>query len=289
MRLAIAFTVVALATRTAAAAPDPLAAYLGDLAKDPKAAAAHLKHCDLLVTPGGEARTPCALTLKDLVGDATGVTLVATRTKSDQIDKSSIEYVEADVEARAAGKVVATFHVLEVGTMGGDDAFSPSAVHWARTISDKDAVAHAKAGQLTAAPALADKVVPPPPDTTSDHDEAVSMIRDLFKGTDDLKSELSYVAGVGVVFGSAPGQRYTGKSGGKQIKGWKLGLVPRPGATIAGGDLVIYGVGHVVATTKDKPAATITYVAFVVGSMHMIAESGDHVWEPKIISFAVPQ
>jgi hypothetical protein len=288
-----ALAAVAALAAPAAAKPDPFETYVANLAANPKAAAPHLTACQLVLLPSGETRTPCSLTLADLVGAQTGVTLKATRFKYGDIKESTVQYVEADVEARAGGKVIATFHVLEVGGMGNPDAdWAPQAVHWARMISDKDAVAKAKAKQLPAAPAIKDAVPAPsknPDDQDAqDRDEGISEIKSPLTG-DALKDLVADTAGVGVVFGSAPGQRMSGKGGAKSIKGWKLDLAQKGGITAAGDSLVVFAATDIVGTTKDKSPTSITYAALVVGAMHMIPDSGDHVWETKMISFAVPQ
>src|SRR5262249_16699234 len=91
----------------------------------------------------------------------------------------------------------------------------------------------------------------------------------------------------GVAFGSAPGQKYAGKAGGKQVKAWKLGLAQQGGVVSDGDDMIVVAATDVVGTLPDK--TSITYAALVVGVMHMEPESGDHLWETKLVSFAVPQ
>jgi hypothetical protein len=292
-RLALAvLAIAALAAPAAAGKPDPFETYVANLAANPKAAASHLGGCQLILLPSGEARTPCSLTLADLIGTQPGVTLKATRFKYGDIKMSTVQYLEADVEARAAGKVVATFHVLEVGGMGNPDAdWAPQAVHWARMISDKDAVAKAKAKQLPAAPAIKDVAPPPAKDDdqeAGDRDEGIRETRSPL-GNGDLKELVAATAEVGVVFGSAPGQRLSGKGAARSIKGWKLALAQKGGVAAAGDSLVVFAATDIVGTTKDKSPTAITYATLIVGAMHMIPDSGDHVWETKMISFAVPQ
>lgn len=290
-RLAAALVLVAALAVPAAAAPDPFKTFLSDLATNPKGAAAYLAHCDLALLPNGEARTPCTIALADLVGAQTGVTFTAKNVKDSDIAMSTIEYLDADVDAKAGGKTIASFHVVEVGSSFNEAAtFVPYDVHWARMMSDKDATAKAKAKQLAAPPAIKDVVVPMPKGTEEqdqqDRDEGVSELKQWL-GADDLKSGLAGVTDGGAVFGSAAGQRYVGKRAGKQIAGWKLGLVQKGGVMATGNSLVVAAATDVVGTLPDK--TTITYAALVVASMHMIPESGDHVWEIKIVSFAVPQ
>ncbi len=291
-RLAAALVLVLALARTTEAkpAPDPFEQYLTDLVSDPKAAAAYLANCDLALLPSGEARTPCSVSLADLVGAQTGVTLTAKNVKESEIPLSTIETLDADVDAKAGGKTLASFHVVAVGSSFNEaGAFTPYGVHWARMMSDKDAIAKAKAKQLRA-PEIKDIVVPMPKGSADqdvqDRDEGVRELKQ-FLAQDDLKGGLAGVTDGGAVFGSAPGQRYVGKRAGKQIAGWKLGLVQKGGVTATGGAMVVFAATDVVGTLPDK--TTITYAAMVVASMHMIPESGDHVWEVKVVSFAVPQ
>ena len=288
---ALAATITLALARPAAAAPDPFATYLGDLVSNPKAADAYLAHCDLALLPSGEARTPCKVALADLVGAQTGVTLVAKRVKNDSLSKSTVEYLDADVEARAGGKTIATFHVVEVGGFG-PDSFVPMAVHWARTISDKDAAAKAKAKQLPAALAIKDVTVPMAKGTdeqaVGDYEEGIHEGKRWITG-DDLVGGLAAVAADGAVFGSAPGQRYAGKSAAKSIKGWKLSLQQHGEYAAAGGDLVVVIATELVGTTTTKDKLATPYAALIVMSMQMIPGSGDHVWYPRIVSFGVPQ
>jgi hypothetical protein len=288
---ALVLVVIVAAARPAAAAPDPFKTFLSDLVSNPKGAAAYLKDCDLALLPDGEARTPCTIALADLVGAQAGVTFTAKNVKDSEIPQSTIEYLDADVDAKAGGKTIASFHVVEVGSSFNEAAlFVPYDVHWARVMSDKDATAKAKAKQLAAPPAIKDVVVPMPKGTDEqeqqDRDEGVRELKQVLS-QDDLKGVLAGITDGGAVFGSARGQRYAGKRAGKQIASWKLGLAQKGGITATGNSLVVAATTDVVGTLPDK--TTITYAALVVASMHMIPESGDHVWDVKVVSFAVPQ
>ena len=291
-RLAAAAIVLAVtaAARPAAAGSDPFKTYLSDLVSNPKGAAAYLAHCDLALLPSGEVRTPCSVTLADLVGTQTGVTLTAKRVKDDALSKSTVEYLDADVEAKAGGKVIATFHVLEVAGFG-PDGFTPVAVHWTRTLPDKDATAKAKAKQLRD-PAIKSVTVPMPKGTdeqaVSDYEEGATEGKQWLSG-DDVTGALPDVAADGLVFGSAAGQRYAGKSAAKSIKGWKLTLAQHGEYAITGNDLYVVVATELVGTSKDKDKVATPYAAMLVMSMQMIPGSGDHVWYPRMISFAVPQ
>ena len=287
---AVVALAVTAAARTAAAAPDPFKQYLSDLVSNPKAASAYLAHCDLALVPSGEVRTPCSLTINDLVGAQTGVTLVAKRVKDDNLSKSTVEYIDADVDAKAGGKVIASFHVLEVSGFA-PDGFTPVAVHWTRTMPDKDATAKAKAKQLRD-PAIKDVTVPMPKGTdeqaVNDYQEGVSEAKQWLSG-DDVTGALPDVANEGLVFGSAAGQRYSGKSAARSLKGWKIALAQHGEYAITGSDLYVVVATELVGTSKDKDKVATPYAALLVMSMQMIEGSGDHVWYPRIISFAVPQ
>jgi hypothetical protein len=287
-RILLSLALVGALAAPAAAAPDPFETFVANLAKDPKAAAARYKDCDLLVLPSGEARTPCTLALADL--GVPGATLKMKHVKITDVPQSMIEYLEADVDALVGGKKVASFHVVEIGSAfneAGD--FIPYAGQWARMISDADATKAAKAGKLPKPPAIQAHVVEPKDahdEELNDFDEGAHEMQGWLSGG-DLKEGLAGIAADEVVFGSAPGQRYSGKSAAKQIKGWKLGLLATGGAAIAGNSSALFGATQVVGTLPDK--TTITYVALVAYSARIIQESGDHVWVPRVVSFGVPQ
>jgi hypothetical protein len=290
-RLAAALVLATLGALAApaAAAPDPFADFIAGLT-DAKAAAAQLGDCELLLLPSGEARTPCKLAITDL-GAPAGATLTAKKIKYGHVDRSMLMYVEADVDARAGGKVVATYHVLAVDAGGNPDyGFRPAALQIERPISDKDAAAKAKAKQLPA-PAVIEDVTAP---ATGPDDQGAS---DRANGLDEVtrwvkagigRNEVAAIAdGGGVVLGSAPGQKYSGRSAAAQIKKWKLDLAQKGGVTADGGGMLAFAATDVVGTLPDK--TTITYAALVIAAAHMIPGSGDMVWEVKMISFEVPQ
>jgi hypothetical protein len=73
----------------------------------------------------------------------------------------------------------------------------------------------------------------------------------------------------GIVIGSAPNQRFTGKSGGKSIKAWKLDLKQQGGVDVTGGGAFGVAVTRFIATTKGKNPVEIPYVTFYVYVMRM--------------------
>jgi hypothetical protein len=290
-RIALALALVCALAAPAAAGADPFELYVAEVGKDPGLIAEHLKTCQLIVLPSGEARTPCSLAASDL--GVPGATLTAKRVKHTPLPDNSMEYVEADVEARVAGKVVATFRVVELGSSINPDGtygdFAPVASQWARMMTDADATKLAKAGKLAGPAAIAARDATPRDANDVDRDQygqGVHDLQQLLTGG-DLKDGLAAAASGGVVFGSAPGQRYAGKAGAKQLKGWKLGLRATGGTFVTGDVLALYGATDVVGTLPDK--TTITYAALVVYTSHIVDEAEDREWTPRIVSFAVPQ
>lgn len=287
-RIASALLIIAALAAPAAAKPaDPFETFVSSIASDPKALATHYKGCQLLLAPNGEARTPCTLSAADLIGTQAGVTFKVTRLAYKDLSRSTVEYIDADVEARAGGKLVGQWHVVEIGGGVPDAGFMPRAAHWARMISDKDATARAKAHTLPAAPAIAKRTVELPKGTdeqvVSDRDQAIDQLEQSLHA-DDLKSEIAGIADDGVVWGSAPGQRWAGRSGSRAIAKWKMSLAHDGEVTAAGDDMVVCGVADITDTKSQ-----ITYAALIVMSMQMDPGSGDHLWNARLASFAIPQ
>lgn len=294
MRLAI-LVVIATSTAAHAANTNGFEKYISDLASSPAAAAKRLADCQMLVTPGGAVREPCKLELADLVGTTPGATLVAKNVKRVQFPKSMLEWIEADVEARANKKLIATFHVIEIGGQGNpdlpNDGWFVAAQAWSRQISDKDATARATLGSIKP-PAIADSITPLPKDTgsqdVSDREELVRTMKQvLTQGR--LKDALEgFAESDAIIIGSAPGQRYTGKSGAKTIHDWKLALTQNGGVAIGGHSFVGFAATDVVGKLKDKAGTEIPYVAFVV-YIQRLTGGGSPAPFPALVMFAVPQ
>lgn len=288
MRLVVAFVVLAAASVAHAANTNGFEKYVSDLATAPAQAAKRLTAaCEMVVTPGGAVRRPCKLELADLVGTAQGVTLTAKNVKRQSFDRSMLEWIEADVEARANKKVVATFHVIELGGQGNpdnpNDGWGVSAQMWSRLVADKDAAAHA-----VAPAAIADSITPLPKGTSAqdaaDREQVVHTMKQVLT-QGGLKDALEMFAADGaIVIGSAPGQRYTGKSGASAIHGWKMTMTQKGGIAIGGGSFVAFAVTDVVG----KAATEVPYVAFVV-YIQRLTGGGSPAPFPALVMFAVPQ
>lgn len=302
MRTFLLATLFVAVSATSAAAKDELDQFVADLAARPDAAKAYLKDCKTLVTPAGQVRTPCALTLADLVGAQPGVTLVVKANKVASFPKSQLVYRDAIVEARAGKKTVASFRVLEIGWAGGNpDLPLVLAAHWARTITDKDAAAAAKAGKLPAPPAIKHGVVPSgkPPAKDYDQDEndrgqaTETVLQQLTGGEpgSDLKDVIAgWVADSGViVFGSGPKQRYAGKRGAATIKAWKLALVPSNQVSVDGDGWVLWGTTTMTAKPTKAGAPPVTYVVFAAFASGLTEGGGSFITFPAVVSFAVAQ
>lgn len=277
-------TLVVLGLSGSAWAKDDFDTYVADLAA--AKASTRLATCELLVTPGGQVRQPCSLALVDLVGDAKA-TLTVKKNKRQNFPKSQMVWREAEVEARAQGKVVATFRVIEVLTLGGPD-FPPGVVaaHWARVTSDKEAAALALAKTLPA-PASVDKVTPAAK-TDADRDQAIQTAQDFLRGGENFKAVIAErVKSRAIAFGSAAGQRYAAASGAKAIQGWKIELAPSGKVAVGGNGWVLAGATTVVATPTDKKAPPITYVLFGAFVSGLTPGGGSFITEPALLSFAI--
>ncbi|HVV86873.1 MAG TPA: hypothetical protein VHE35_27735 [Kofleriaceae bacterium] len=286
-RLLLAASLCALTASPAAAAPDPFAAFIANVVANPKAAAASLADCKLLLAPTGAARTPCLLTLDDFAG---ADRLEVSRLAYGAVKRSVLAYLDADVRAFAGGKVIGTYHVVAISSVMAPDSFAPAAMQVAKLVSDKDAAAKAKAKTLPPAPSIADWTAPPPKEMDdSDQDDRSMGLDELGRWAQGgAKAALADVAADdGIVFGSGPKQRYTGKAAGKAIKKWKLGLAASDDMTRDGDEMIVYGATDVVATMPDR--TSLTYAALVVGVVRYDDMSGDHLWAARLVSFGVPQ
>ena len=95
------------------------------------------------------------------IGDDADDLLKVTSAKDHAFPRNAHSWREADVEARDGGKLVATFHLVEVGTTDNADAsFQMYAAHWIKLMSDNDAIAAANAGKLASPKPLKDYVAP---------------------------------------------------------------------------------------------------------------------------------
>lgn len=257
--------------------------------------APYFSTCELLVTPAGTVRQPCTLSLADLTGGGAGVKLAVKKNKKQWYPKSQLQWREAEVEARKGKQVVATFRVIEVGTVGGPDQGWVVATHWSKLITDKDVKARAIAKTLPAVPAIADKIFTLPHGDESeqaqmDRTQAIETLRSNLRAGDDdnfTPALADLVSGPFVVFGSAPGQRYSGAAGKKAIAGWKLALVPTNTSAAGGSGWVLAAATTMVGTPADK-SPPITYVVFAVAYSGLTQGGGSFYTEPALIQFAVP-
>ena len=287
----LAIAVIVAWSSLAHAAPDPFKKFVASL-ESGTPDATWLDGCQVLVTPSGQLRRPCTLALADLVGAQPGVKLRVTRNRVEHFPQSMLEYREALVEARAGGKLVATFHVLEIehccGNPDAPDAGHPRAVHWSQLAADKDVTAAARAGTLVTPPAVKDAIARSTQTGQSKSDDE-ALFEDLarLKGSAKYQQDLAAVTSDGaVVFGSGPGQRYTGKPGQRTISRWKLDLEQQGGVDVTGGNMIGVAVTKFVATTREKAPVSIPYVAFVVYTQFLTG-GGSMGSRPALVKFAV--
>ena len=84
--LLVALSLITLTTSVAAADKDGFDEFVAALGSGGPAAQTWLADCKVLVSPGGEARMPCKLTLADLSAGASGVTLKVTANKTKPLN-----------------------------------------------------------------------------------------------------------------------------------------------------------------------------------------------------------
>ena len=287
-----------LATSSPAFAKDEFDDFVAKLAaaKDTKG---YFSGCELLVTPAGTVRQPCTLALADLTGGDAAVRLSVKSNKKQWYTKSQMEWREAEVEARKGKQLVATFRVIEIGSLGGNPDGPTDgwvvATHWSKLISDKDLKTRAIAKTLPAVAPIEDKIFTPADAAKvseqgrTDRESAIETLRSRLRAGDgDFKPDLAnLVDGPFVVFGSAPGQRYSGGSGKKAIKAWKLALAPSGKSAAGGSGWVLAAATTMVATPTDK-SPPITYVVFAAAISGLTQGGGSFYTEPALIQFAVP-
>lgn len=293
--LLVALSMITLTTSVAAADKDGFDEFVAALGSGGPAAQTWLAHCKVLLAPGGEARTPCKLTLAELSAGATGVTLEVTANKTRPLHDSQYEWRDATVEARAGAKVIATYRVVEITSMGNPDSpgggWEPVAAHWIRLMKDKDATAAARAGKLPTPPRVVGKTIVPTGDNQDARDAAVlaDELDDLRGDSFDVRGALGDWASDGtIVVGSAPAQTFTGKKGGKTIHAWKLTMKQEGESVIVTGGMLGVAVTHVTATTAGKAPVTFTYPTMIVFTQG-ISGGGGLISGPRLVSFSLVQ
>lgn len=266
------------------ASTDAFASYVASVERGAPDAAS-LAGCHVLVTPSGVVRHPCMLLLPDLVGARTGVTLRVTRNERHPFPQSTMAYRDAIVEARADSGVIATFHVLEISEATAEH---PIAVHWSELRADKEVTALARLHALLPPPMIRDAVeASKQSGQGKEDDEALFADVGRVKGSAKYQQDLAAVTSDGVVvFGSGPGERYTGKPGQKTISRWKIDLDQEGGVDVTGGNMIGVAVTHFIATSHDKVPVTVPYVGFVVYTQYMTG-GGSVASRPAIVKLAV--
>jgi hypothetical protein len=294
----IVLAVAILLTSSPAFAKDEFDDFVAKLAAA-KDTTGYFSGCELLVTPAGAVRQPCTLALADLTGGDAAVKLTVKKNRKQFYPMSQLEWREAEVEARKGKQLVATFRVIEIGSLGGNPDGPTDgwvvATHWSKLISDKDLKARAKAKTLPAVPAIEDKIftLPNPKESEqgkTDRAQAIETVRSNIRDRDsaDFTPWLAdLVNGPFVVFGSAPGQRYQGPAGKKAIGAWKLALAPSGKSAAGGSGWVLAAATTMVATPTDK-SPPITYVVFVAAFSALTPEGGSFYTSLALIQFAVP-
>lgn len=239
----------------------------------------HLKENALMVMPNGELRRDVRTLAPADLGYPAGTTLTVTKLQTGQFARTELEYIVADVDAKADRKTIGKLRLVAIGT-----AFIPDEVpypilvaHWVKPISDKDA----KKRTITA-PTYKDEKVPAPKEVGEEQARADydNLLDDAYDGANGVNDMLADDVGRGLVIGSAPGELWKGKSGQRSIKAWKTQLTKQGGTFRIG-----VGRAHVLVARYD---GAVPYVGMIAYGDEMTG-GGSMVTGFGFASFAVPQ
>lgn len=282
--------VVLAAAPRAQAAPYSFTQFVADLRADPGRAAGYLGSCETLVTPGGEVRQPCTLTVADL-GIPAGATLAVTKAHGGELPADA-SYEDALVVARVGKRVVATFRVLRVERMvmvDGDLDFRPVVVQWSRLISDAELRSRAVAGTLPTPPPIKASVATPAFGSDTDAEDwrvLVEGIGDVLRDGQDVREFADRLTRGTIVFRATDPRPLTGARGARTMKAWRLPLRVVGGAVVAGG---LDGAWAVVQASARLSGTDreLRYTMLVVFTAGMTSGGGELVHAMPIISLGI--
>jgi len=240
---------------------------------------AHLKETALMVLPNGELRREVRTLKTTDLGYPTGTTLRITKLQTGQFARTELEWIVADIDAKAAGKTIGKLRLVAIGTAFIPDevAYPILVAHWIKPIADKDARKRA-----VTVPDYKDEKVPAPKDIGDeqariDYD---NLLDETYDGGDAVNDMLADDVTRGIVIGSGPGELWKGKSGQRAIKAWKTKLEKRGGTFRIG-----VGRAHVLVARYD---GAVPYVGMIAYGDEMTG-GGSMVTGFGFASFAVPQ
>lgn len=260
MKRIFAFLVVFLSVHTAQA--QGFKTFVKGLAEKPSTPSTWLDGCEVLITPHGDVRTPCKITMTDLVGNIPNAKLVVVAEKSSRLalrrPVMDPDYLEADVEARVAGKTVAKYHVVELFLNWGGGSTVKAQI-WLTWMPDAVAKERGKKGTLIApkVPSYVHAINP----TVSQYDRPYvesmySSSRASVDDTADIKSVLTEILGNGgLIIGSA-GEHLSGKKAVKKLAAWKIKLAGA--GEIAQSDS--WAIRKIIGTTTN--GVSLPYLGF---------------------------
>ena len=239
----------------------------------------HLKENALMVMPNGELRREVrTLTTTDL-GYPAGTTLTITKLQTGQFARTELEWVLADIDAKAAKKTLGKLRLVAIGSayVSNEVPYPLLVAHWVKPVTDKQAKKLA-----VTVPAYKDEKVPAPKELTeeqarADYDELLDEANDGGGGVNDMLADLVVR---GLVIGSGPGELWKGKSGQRAIKAWKTQLEKKGGTFRIG-----VGRAHVLVARYDGAVPYVGMIAYgdeINGGGSMMTGFG-------FASFAVPQ
>ena len=240
---------------------------------------AHLKETALMVMPNGELRREVrTLTPTDL-GYPAGTTLTITKLQTGQFARTELEWIVADIDAKAAKKLIGKLRLVAIGSafVSNEVPYPLLVAQWVKPIADK------QAAKLTVTPPVyKDEKVPAPKELTEeqariDYDELLDEANDGDGGVNDMLADLVVR---GLVIGSGPGELWKGKSGQRAIKAWKTQLKKQGGTFRIG-----VGRAHVLVARYD---GAVPYVGMIAYGDEM-SGGGSMMTGFGFASFAVPQ
>lgn len=239
----------------------------------------HLEENALMVMPNGELRRDVRTLATTDLGYPAGTTLTITKLQTGQFARTELEWVLADIDAKADKKPVGKLRLVAIGTAFIPDevAYPILVAHWIKPVTDVQAKK-----LVVTVPDYKDEKVPAPKELGDeqariDYDNLLDETYDGGEGVNDM---LAGDVVRGIVVGSGPGELWKGKSGQRAIKGWKTKLAKRGGTFRIG-----VGRAHVVVARYD---GTVPYVGMIAYGDEMTG-GGSMVTGFGFASFAVPQ
>lgn len=239
----------------------------------------HLKETALMVMPSGELRREVRTLAPTDLGYPTGTTLRITKLQTGQFARTELEWILADIDARADKKTIGKLRLVAIGSafVSNEVPYPLLVAQWVKPVTD------AQAKKLTITPpTYDDETVPVPKELTGDqaridYDNLLDEANDGATGLNDMLAD-DVIRGL--VIGSGPGELWKGKSGQRAIKAWKTQLKKQGGTFRIG-----VGRAHVLIARYD---GAVPYVGMIAYGDEMNG-GGSMMTGFGFASFAVPQ